>query len=175
MPRRPKKCWTNSQFCHLQTFPQTCIMFSFQIRSLQTHIIWLFLTDALDDGQKTVKWATDYFIKAHVSQNEFYGQVGDGDADHAYWGRPEDMTMDRPAFKIDTSHPGNLSSKSYNIIHNDNKPKNTQQSALHFPLFSNSKSAWYISDASVASTLFWHHSKHCVQNLNTLPKYPSTL
>jgi hypothetical protein len=68
-----------------------------------------------------VKWGTDYFIKAHVSENEFYGQVGDGGVDHAYWGRPEDMTMDRPAFKIDTSHPGNLSSKSYNSIHNNNK------------------------------------------------------
>jgi len=61
---------------------------------------------ALDDGRKAVKWATDYFIKAHTSQNEFYGQVGQGDADHAYWGRPEDMTMARPAYKIDTSRPG---------------------------------------------------------------------
>nr|1KS8_A Chain A, Endo-b-1,4-glucanase [Nasutitermes takasagoensis]1KSC_A Chain A, Endo-b-1,4-glucanase [Nasutitermes takasagoensis]1KSD_A Chain A, Endo-b-1,4-glucanase [Nasutitermes takasagoensis] len=61
---------------------------------------------ALDDGRKAVKWATDYFIKAHTSQNEFYGQVGQGDADHAFWGRPEDMTMARPAYKIDTSRPG---------------------------------------------------------------------
>nr|AXQ39851.1 beta-1,4-endoglucanase [Mastotermes darwiniensis] len=61
---------------------------------------------ALDDGQKAVKWATDYFLKAHVSDNEFYGQVGLGQADHDYWGRPEDMTMARPAFKIDTSNPG---------------------------------------------------------------------
>ncbi|KDR10771.1 hypothetical protein L798_15338, partial [Zootermopsis nevadensis] len=53
-----------------------------------------------------IKWGTDYFIKAHVSQNELYGQVGQGDVDHAYWGRPEDMTMSRPAYKIDTSHPG---------------------------------------------------------------------
>nr|CAD54730.1 beta-1,4-endoglucanase [Mastotermes darwiniensis] len=60
----------------------------------------------LDDGRKAVKWVTDYLIKAHVSKNELYGQVGDGDADHAYWGRPEDMTMARPAYKIDTSRPG---------------------------------------------------------------------
>ena len=33
-------------------------------------------------------------------------QVGDGNADHSYWGRPEDMTMARPAFKITTSAPG---------------------------------------------------------------------
>jgi hypothetical protein len=71
------------------------------------------LAGALDDGRKAVKWATDYFIKAHTSQNEFYGQVGQGDADHAYWGRPEDMTMARPAYKIDTSRPGKLTSCSF--------------------------------------------------------------
>ncbi|KAA0200411.1 Glycosyl Hydrolase 9 [Hyalella azteca] len=53
-----------------------------------------------------VKWATDYFLKAHSSNMLLYGQVGQGDIDHAYWGRPEDMTMQRPAWKIDTSAPG---------------------------------------------------------------------
>ena len=53
-----------------------------------------------------VKWATDYFIKAHVAPNQFYGQVGDGNADHAYWGRPEDMTMARPSAFISASAPG---------------------------------------------------------------------
>ncbi|XP_069681406.1 uncharacterized protein [Periplaneta americana] len=62
--------------------------------------------NALTDARKAVKWATDYFLKCHVSENVFYGQVGEGEADHKYWGRPEDMTMDRPAYKIDTSHPG---------------------------------------------------------------------
>lgn len=33
-------------------------------------------------------------------------QVGNADADHSYWGPPEKMTMARPAFKIDASHPG---------------------------------------------------------------------
>ena len=33
-------------------------------------------------------------------------QVGDGNLDHAYWGRPEDMTMARPAWKITTAQPG---------------------------------------------------------------------
>ena len=33
-------------------------------------------------------------------------QVGNGGADHAYWGRAEDMTMDRPAYKLTTSKPG---------------------------------------------------------------------
>ena len=33
-------------------------------------------------------------------------QVGDGHADHAYWGRAEDMKMNRPAWKISPTAPG---------------------------------------------------------------------
>jgi hypothetical protein len=60
----------------------------------------------LSAAQRMVKWATDYFIKAHVAPNQLYVQVGDGNIDHAYWGRPEQMTMPRPAFFISTSNPG---------------------------------------------------------------------
>ena len=35
-----------------------------------------------------------------------YGQVGDGDFDHACWQRPEDMTTPRPAYKIDEDNQG---------------------------------------------------------------------
>ena len=70
------------------------------------------LAGALADGRAAVRWATDYFLRAHTAPNEFYGQVGRGDLDHSFWGRPEDMTMARPAFKIDTSRPGKLASSS---------------------------------------------------------------
>jgi endoglucanase len=33
-------------------------------------------------------------------------QVGNGDEDHAWWGRPEDYPLHRPAYKLDTSNPG---------------------------------------------------------------------
>ena len=36
----------------------------------------------------------------------YWKQVGEAGKDHSFWGRPEDMTMDRPAYKIDESHPG---------------------------------------------------------------------
>ena len=42
-----------------------------------------------------VKWTLDYFVKCHVSKLELYVQVGDGEADHAFWGRAEEMTMNR--------------------------------------------------------------------------------
>jgi hypothetical protein len=53
-----------------------------------------------------VRWGTDWLMKAHAAPDVFYGQVGRGDLDHAYWGPPEEMSMPRPAFKIDSDHPG---------------------------------------------------------------------
>ena len=35
-----------------------------------------------------------------------WSKVGNGNVDHGYWGRPEDMTMSRPAYKITPSNPG---------------------------------------------------------------------
>ncbi|HZO75425.1 MAG TPA: glycoside hydrolase family 9 protein [Ktedonobacteraceae bacterium] len=65
----------------------------------------------VQDGQlqyilNNIKWATDYFIKAHPSPDVLYGQVGDPNADHAFWGPAEVMQMARPAYKIDESCPG---------------------------------------------------------------------
>nr|ADB85442.1 GH9 family protein [Limnoria quadripunctata] len=57
-------------------------------------------------GKQPLKWGTDYMLKAKTGTNEFYGQVGAGNTDHSFWGRPEDMTEDRPCWKIDTTAPG---------------------------------------------------------------------
>lgn len=59
----------------------------------------------LQFAMAAVKWATDYFMKAHTAPYEFYGQVGEGYADHSCWMRPEDVEF-RKSFKIDTSNPG---------------------------------------------------------------------
>nr|QIN90904.1 endoglucanase [uncultured bacterium] len=53
-----------------------------------------------------LRWVNDYFIKAHPSPNVLYGQVGNGNADHAWWGPAEVMPMNRPAYKIDSSCGG---------------------------------------------------------------------
>ena len=67
----------------------------------------------LDDALDAVKWGTDYILKAYddkgtanTADDVFYGQVGNGQADHAYWGPPETMTMARPTYQIDADHPG---------------------------------------------------------------------
>ena len=33
-------------------------------------------------------------------------QIGDGNIDHEYWGRPEEMSMPRPVFTISADAPG---------------------------------------------------------------------
>jgi len=63
-------------------------------------------TGQLDYILNNIKWATDYFIKAHSAPNVLWGQVGKGDVDHAWWGPAEVMQMPRPAYKIDPSCPG---------------------------------------------------------------------
>ncbi|MEN1988380.1 glycoside hydrolase family 9 protein [Paenibacillus hubeiensis] len=60
----------------------------------------------LEEIKDNIRWATDYFMKAHTKPNELWGQVGAGQTDHAWWGPAEVMPMDRPAFKIDASCPG---------------------------------------------------------------------
>lgn len=54
----------------------------------------------------TVRWGTDWLLKAHTKPDEFWGQVGEGTTDHNYWGPAETMYMSRPAFKIDAENPG---------------------------------------------------------------------
>jgi endoglucanase len=61
----------------------------------------------LDNAYDSVKWGYDYLLKAwNPSKNELVAQVGDGDLDHAFWGRPEDMTMARPCKVVNANNLG---------------------------------------------------------------------
>ncbi|XP_021924915.1 uncharacterized protein LOC110832327 [Zootermopsis nevadensis] len=90
------------------------VKFGFTMASTTTLLAWGYFSyrDAYESAGQAkyaldaIKWAADYFIKCHVSPNELYGQVGDFNLDHAFWGRPEDLNMSRPAYKIDAQHPG---------------------------------------------------------------------
>ena len=54
-----------------------------------------------------IKWGADYILNAHdESARTLVGQIGDSAADHNYWGRPEQMTMARPAYSISMSNCG---------------------------------------------------------------------
>ncbi|KAK6177432.1 hypothetical protein SNE40_015535 [Patella caerulea] len=60
----------------------------------------------LENMYDSIKWPLDYFLKAHTGKTELYVQVGDANTDHSYWGRPEDLPMARPSYKITASSPG---------------------------------------------------------------------
>ncbi|UII27898.1 glycoside hydrolase family 9 protein [Fulvivirga maritima] len=60
----------------------------------------------MDYLKNNLRWVNDYFIKCHTAPNEFWGQVGNGGTDHAWWGSAEVMQMERPSYKIDASSPG---------------------------------------------------------------------
>ncbi len=55
-----------------------------------------------------IRWGNDYFIKCHPEPNVYYYQVGDGNADHSWWGPVEcvEAQMNRPSYKVDLQHPG---------------------------------------------------------------------
>ncbi|KAK3581340.1 hypothetical protein CHS0354_016184 [Potamilus streckersoni] len=84
--------------------------------AMSTHILlWGFIKfqDAYRQAGQTnmmcdmIKWPLDYFLKCWIPESEtYYVQVGDGGPDHGYWGRPENMNMWRPAFKVTASNGG---------------------------------------------------------------------
>lgn len=90
------------------------VKFGLPMASSMTLLIWGLVQyrDAyVQSGQlarmeEAVRWGTDWLMKAHTAPNELWGQVGNGALDHAAWVAPEVMQMNRPAYKIDASHPG---------------------------------------------------------------------
>ena len=66
----------------------------------------------LDELLETVKWGTDWFLKAHERDSNgeterLWVQVGDG-SDHEHWVPSEeiDQKTERPSFAIDRENPG---------------------------------------------------------------------
>lgn len=53
-----------------------------------------------------IRWVSDYLIKCHPEPEVYYYQVGDGNADHSWWGPCEVMTMNRPSYKVTKDDPG---------------------------------------------------------------------
>lgn len=53
-----------------------------------------------------IRWVCDYLIKCHPEPEVYYYQVGDGNADHSWWGPCEVMQMNRPSYAVTKSNPG---------------------------------------------------------------------
>uniref|UniRef100_K1QJR7 Endoglucanase n=1 Tax=Magallana gigas TaxID=29159 RepID=K1QJR7_MAGGI len=90
------------------------IKFGFPMASSTTLLAWGLLeykdayehSGQLENMYDCIRWPLEWMLKCHTGPNELYVQVGDGGPDHGYWGRPEDMTMARPAYKITANRPG---------------------------------------------------------------------
>ncbi|XP_041016468.1 endoglucanase 2 isoform X2 [Juglans microcarpa x Juglans regia] len=88
--------------------------FGFPMAFTATVLSWAILeygdqmesVDQFTDAKRSLKWITDYLINAHPSENVLYIQVGDPEADHNCWDRPEVMTEERPLTQVNTSSPG---------------------------------------------------------------------
>ncbi|CAF1912573.1 endoglucanase 10-like [Brassica napus] len=90
------------------------IKFGFPMAFTATVLSWSILeygdqmdvVNQLDPAKESLRWTTDYFIKAHPSDNVLYIQVGDPKVDHPCWERPETMKGKRPLIKVDADTPG---------------------------------------------------------------------
>ncbi|KAK7490976.1 hypothetical protein BaRGS_00017848 [Batillaria attramentaria] len=91
------------------------VKFGFPMAASTTLLLWGLnqFHDGYQQAHQTnqmydmVKWPLDYFLAAWNPHNKhLVVQVGDGNADHSFWGRPEDMTMNRPCYSIQPGKPG---------------------------------------------------------------------
>ncbi|MBQ7766269.1 MAG: glycoside hydrolase family 9 protein [Lachnospiraceae bacterium] len=88
--------------------------------------------------QDSIRWINDYLIKCHPEENVFYYQVGDGSADHSWWGPAEVMQMNRPSYKVDMNNPGSTVSAgaaaslaSCSVIFAEDDPEYAQECLEH--------------------------------------------
>ena len=90
------------------------VKFGFPAASAMTTLAWGGIADAAGYTRaaqtsyllRNLRWGTDYIIKAHPAAHVFYGQVGDGGSDHAFWGPPEVNPSPRPSYAVTESCPG---------------------------------------------------------------------
>ncbi|KAF4348839.1 hypothetical protein CsatB_019963 [Cannabis sativa] len=88
--------------------------FGFPMAFTATVLSWTILeygdqmdaVDQLEPAQDSLKWITDYLINAHISDNVLIVQVGNPEADHKCWERPEDMVEKRPLTQVNSTSPG---------------------------------------------------------------------
>lgn len=91
------------------------VKFNFPMAAATTNLLWGLvkwkdayqITFQLDAMYDMIRWPLKYYLKCWLPQNDtYYVQVGNPDLDHKFWGRPEDMTMPRPAYKVNKTAPG---------------------------------------------------------------------
>jgi len=94
------------------------VKFGFPMAATVTMVAWggVDFAQAYEDAgqmdhlRNNLRFVNDYFINAHPSANELYGQVGLGGPDHTFWGPAEvvhhKIPDSRASLKIDLNCPG---------------------------------------------------------------------
>ncbi|VAI54677.1 unnamed protein product [Triticum turgidum subsp. durum] len=89
------------------------VKFNFPMAFTATMLSWSIIEyggrmeGRVHDARAAVRWATDYLLKsAMTTPGKLYVGVGDADADHRCWERPEDMDTPRDVHAVSASAPG---------------------------------------------------------------------
>lgn len=89
------------------------VKFNFPMAFTTTMLSWSTLEygkrmgPQLSDARAAIRWATDYLLKcATATPGKLYVGVGDPNADHKCWERPEDMDTIRTVYSVSPSNPG---------------------------------------------------------------------
>ncbi|XP_059631022.1 endoglucanase 3-like [Cornus florida] len=89
------------------------VKFNFPMAYSTTMLSWATLEHGkkmgpeLPNARAAIRWATDYLLKcATATPGRLYVGVGDPNADHKCWERPEDMDTVRSVYSVSPSNPG---------------------------------------------------------------------
>ncbi|XP_042493405.1 endoglucanase 9-like [Macadamia integrifolia] len=89
------------------------VKFNFPMAYTTTMLSWSTLEygkrmgSELPNARAAIRWATDYLLKcATATPGKLYVGVGDPNADHKCWERPEDMDTVRAVYSVSASNPG---------------------------------------------------------------------
>ncbi|KAM1054393.1 hypothetical protein ACFX2I_001742 [Malus domestica] len=88
------------------------VKFNFPMAFSTTMLAWSVLefgkdmSSDLPHALDTIRWATDYFLKATSIPGFIFVQVGDPYGDHNCWERPEEMETPRTPFAVSKQFPG---------------------------------------------------------------------
>ncbi|XP_064968014.1 endoglucanase 11-like isoform X1 [Musa acuminata AAA Group] len=89
------------------------VKFGFPMAFTATMLSWSVLEygkrmgGEVGNTRAAIGWATDYLLKAATqTPGKLYVGVGDPDADHRCWERPEDMDTPRAVYSVSKTNPG---------------------------------------------------------------------
>nr|XP_019708344.2 LOW QUALITY PROTEIN: endoglucanase 3-like [Elaeis guineensis] len=89
------------------------VKFGFPMAFTTTMLSWSVIENAkrmqteVNNARTAIRWATDYLLKAATqTPGKLYVGVGDPNADHRCWERPEDMDTPRTVYSVSATNPG---------------------------------------------------------------------